>query len=259
MKLSNKIAVVTAATKGIGLASALILAKNGATVYLGARNKELADEIIKKHKDLKLKFVNFDAKDENSIKKMINDVYDAEGSIDILVNNYGQGNAEKDLSIFDTNIDIYMEILNYNIKSVFIACQEACIKMKKTGGGSIVNISSIGSISPDIARIGYCTSKATINSLTQNIAAHGAKYQIRCNAILPGYIETLASKTHMPESFLNEFIKNTPLSRVGKPEDIANCVLFLASDDSSYLTGELIPVAGGFSNVTPLYSVFNKK
>lgn len=259
MKLNNKIAIVTASTKGIGLASALLLAQNGATVYLAARNKALAEEVINKHKDLKLKYVYFEASDTKSLSTMIEEVFSKEKRIDILVNNYGGNDPKRDKTIFDTTPEDYLQMFESNLKSVYIASQAAALKMKETGGGSIINISTVGSIVPDVARIAYVTSKAAINSLTQNIAVHGAQYNIRCNAVLPGLTATNAVKENMPQQFVDVFLGSTPLKRAGTPEDIANAVLFFASDESSYITGHVLPVAGGFGQVTPVYSVFNKK
>lgn len=262
MNVKNKVAVVTASTKGIGLECAKTLAANGAIVYLAARNKELADNVIeeiKKETGNIAKYINFDAYNIESMNCLIDEVVKIEKRIDILVNNYGGGNPLKDKTIFDTSYDDYENILQTNIRSVFVLSQNAAKHMMKTGGGSIINISTIGSTTPDLARIGYCTSKATINSLTKNIAVHGAQFNIRCNAVLPGYIETKAAKDNMPKQFLDLFLDNTPLSRVGKPSDIASAVLYLASDESSYVTGQLIEVSGGFGMATPLYSAFIKR
>ena len=259
MNLTNKIAIVTASTKGIGLASAIKLAQNGAIVYLAARNKELADEIIKKHHNLKLKFVKFDVNDEKTLKQMVDTVYQNEHKIDILVNNYGGSDPLKDKTIFDTDYNDYITMFNNNLKSVYITSQAVANIMKKHNGGSIINISTIGSITPDVARIAYVTSKAAINSLTQNIALQGGKFNIRCNAILPGLINTDAVKNNIPQQFVDLFLSVTPLNRAGEADDIANAVLYFASDEASYVTGQIHSVSGGFgNNNTGLYPFLNK-
>ncbi|WP_373600214.1 7alpha-hydroxysteroid dehydrogenase [Paraclostridium bifermentans] len=255
MKLKNKIALVTAATKGIGLASAKKLAENGAIVYIGARNEELANEVIK---DIEssggiAKFAYFNAKDGKTYVDMVEEVIKNEGKIDILVNNYGGNDVKIDKTIIDTNSEDYFNTVISNLQSVFITSQTAIKSMMKSGGGSIINISTIGSVVPDLSRIGYCTSKAAINSLTQNIAVQCAKYNIRCNAVLPGFITTKAALQNMSEEFLNTFLKHVPMNRPGKPDDIANAVLFFASDESSYVTGEIMEVAGAFGKFTPMY------
>ncbi len=259
MNLNNKVAIVTASTKGIGLEASLTLAKYGAKVYLAARNQELAEKIIAEHQNLDLHFVKFDATNDTTLTSMVGEVFKKEKHIDILVNNYGGSDVTKDKTIFDTTSDDYFKTLELNIKSVFVTSQAVANHMKETGGGSIINVSTVGSIVPDIARIAYATSKAAINSLTQNIAVHGGKYGIRCNAVLPGLTNTDAVKNNLPQQFVDMFVSATPLGRPGEPSDIANAILFFASDESSYVTGQILAVSGGFGQVTPMYSFFGNK
>ena len=252
LDLKNKVAIVTASTSGIGLAIALTLAENNAKVYMAARNKQKADQIINNHKDLDLNFVYFDANDKQSFSSFIKEVYKKEKRIDILVNNFGLTNAE-DGVILNTNHTNFEEIVMRNIDSTYIASQEAINIMMKQHSGSIINISSIASRMSDIARIAYSTSKALINSLTQNIALQVGMFGIRCNAILPGLIETDFSKK-LPQTMIDLFVSSIPLSRIGYPQDIADTALFLSSDLSSYITGQLIAVSGGLDGGnTPLY------
>ena len=125
--------------------------------------------------------------------------------------------------------------------------------MIENGGGSIINISTIGSIVPDLGRLGYVVSKSGVNALTENIAVQYAIHNIRCNAVLPGLIATDAALNNMSQEFIDSFLKHVPLNRFGLPTDIANAVLFLASDESSFITGEILSVAGGFAKPSPLY------
>ena len=245
-KLQGKIAVVTAATKGIGLASAEILAKNGATVYLAARSEELANEVINKisAEGGCAKFVYFNAREEETFTSMIEEVVKKEGKIDILVNNFGSTNPSLDKDLVTGDTDNFFDTVNTNLKSVYLPCKAAIPHMIKNGKGSIVNISSIGSVLPDLSRIAYCVSKAAINSLTQNIATQYAKDNVRCNAALD----------NMSPEFIKEFLKHVPLNRIGEPDDIAKAVLFYASDDSSFITGDLLEVAGGFGLPTPQFA-----
>lgn len=261
MKLENKVALVTAATKGIGLASAQMLAKNGALVYIGARSEDLANDVIKEIQDNGgcAKYVYFNAREGDTYTSMVEEVIKNEGKIDILVNNYGGHDVKLDKTILDTDSKDYFDTVISNIQSVFLTSQSAIKSMMKTGGGSIINISTIGSAVPDLSGIAYCTSKAAINSLTENIAAQCAQYNIRCNAVLPGFIATKAALKNMSQEFLDTFLKNVPMNRPGKPDDIANAVLYFASDDSSYLTGEILEVAGGFGKFTPMYGDYINK
>lgn len=258
--LEHKVAIVTASTRGIGLSCADSLSLHGATVYLASRNEERAKLAIKHivSKGGKAKFVYFDADNDETYESMIDTVMDNETRLDILVNNFGSTDVTIDKDIVNTNIDDFLKILEKNIKSVYIPCNKAIPYMISNGGGSIINISSIGSKLPDISRISYSVSKAAINSLTQNIAMQCASYGIRCNAVLPGLIKTDASIENMDKHFLDSFLANVPLNRIGTTTDIAKAVLFLASDDSSYITGSLLDIAGGYSLGTPLYSLYRK-
>lgn len=260
-KLKNKVALVTSSTKGIGLASAAALAEEGALVYIAARSEELANEVIANitKRGYKAKFVHFNAREVDTYTTMIDTVINNEGRLDILVNNYGSTNVKLDKNLVDGDTDEFFKILQDNIQSVYLPCKAAVPHMIKNGGGSIINISSIGSVVPDLSRMAYCVSKAAINSLTQNIATQYAKKNVRCNAILPGLIGTKAALENMTEEFRTSFVRHVPLNRVGKPDDIAKAVVFFASDDSSFITGDLMEIAGGFGMPTPQYAEFMGK
>lgn len=257
-KLENKVALVTSATRGIGLASAIKLAENGAIVYMGVRRIDATQEICNEYKKegLILKTVFFDAYDISSYKEMVDTIIKQEGKIDILVNNFGTGRPEKDLDLVNGDEDTFFELFEYNVGSVYRLSKLIVPHMISSGGGSIVNISSVGGSIPDISRIGYGVSKSGVNNITQQIAIQYAKDGIRCNAVLPGLIATDAAINSMPDEFRKSFVSHVPLNRVGKPEDIANSVLFLASEDSSYITGTILEVSGGYHLGTPQYAEF---
>lgn len=253
--LTEKVALVTASTRGIGLACVKKLCENGAKVYLTAMSTDEGKEVVAElaSQGMKTDFVYFDATVEKSFTSMIDDVIDKEGKIDILVNNFGTTDVTKDKDLLNGDTDAFFNILNINIKSVYLPIKHSIKYMIEQKSGSIINISSIGGKIPDISRLAYGTSKSAINYMTKTIAIQYAKYGIRCNGVMPGLIGTDAAMHNMPKEFLDLFIKNTPIGRIGKPEDIANAVLFLASDNSSYMTGELLEIAGGFGKPTPLY------
>lgn len=258
MRVKDKIALVTSSTKGIGLASSKALAKNGALVYIAARNEELANKVIAEieNEGGKAKFVYFNAREVETYNSMIDTVIKNEGRLDILVNNYGGTNVQLDKNLVDGDTDAFFNIVQDNLQSVYLPCKRVVPHMIKNGGGSIVNISSIGSVVPDLSRMGYCVTKAAINSLTQNIALQYAHDNVRCNAVLPGLTATKAALTNMPEEFRKSFLRHVPLNRMGTPEDIANAVLFYASDESSYITGDILEVSGGYALGTPQYGDF---
>ena len=256
--LNNKIALVTSATRGIGLATAIKLAKQGAIVYMGVRRLEVTQEICDKYakEGLIMKPVFFDAFDTDSYESMVKTIIDDAGKIDILVNNYGGGIPDKDFDLANTSEDTFFKILEMNVGSVFRLSKLVVPYMIENKYGSIINISSISGTVPDISRIGYGVSKSAVNNITQQIAMQYARFNIRCNAVLPGMTATDAVKKSMSDEFQKSFLSHVPLNRMGTPEDIANAVAFFASDDSSYITGNIMEVSGGYHLGTPQYADF---
>ena len=158
----------------------------------------------------------------------------------------------------NTDSQVFFDTVNLNLRSVFMASQAAVKHMAKHGGGSIVNISSVGGLVPDISQIAYGTSKAAINYLTKLIAVQEAKHHIRCNAVLPGMTATEAVEKHLSADFRNLFMKHIPLSRMGLPEEIAEAVCYFASNAAVYVTGQILAASGGFGLATPVYAdIFN--
>ena len=255
MRLNDKVVLVTASTRGIGYAVVEACAREGAIVYMGARNLERAKAAADKlnAEGLRVKYVYNDATKEESYQTMVDEVAAAENRLDVVVNNFGTSDPRKDLDIAHTDISTFLETVNINLKSVFLTSQAALRHMEQQGSGSIINISSIGGLVPDISQISYGTSKAAINYLTKLIAVQEARHNIRCNAVLPGMTATDAVKDHLNDTFKNMFLKNTPIKRMGLPEEIAKAVVYFASDDSAYTTGQILAVSGGFGLATPVF------
>ena len=250
MRLKDKIVLITASTRGIGLACVKACAKEGAKVYMAARNVERAQEIAKTLNGVKC--VYNDATKQETFTSMVEDVIKDAGRIDVLVNNFGTSNPGKDLDFTHTDPQVFLDTVNLNLRSVFIASQAAVKHMSKQGG-SIVNISSVGGLVPDISQVAYGTSKAAINYLTKLIAVQEARHNIRCNAVLPGMTATEAVKKNLTEEFRNLFLRHIPLGRIGLPEEIAEAVCYFASDASAYTTGQILTVSGGFGLAAPVY------
>ena len=162
----------------------------------------------------------------------------------------------KDLDLINTEEEYFFNTIKANVGTVFSISKNAIPHMIENGGGSIINISSIGGVVPDISRIAYGVSKSAINNITKQMAMQYARYGIRVNAVLPGMTTTEAVSANMPEEFQKSFLSHVPLNRMGTPEDIANAVCFFASDLSSYLTGDIMEVSGGYALGTPQYSEF---
>ena len=257
MQLQNKVILVTASTRGIGLAIVKKCAAEGAQVYMAARNIERAQEIANTLNGVKC--VYNDATKPETFSSMVDKVVADAGRIDVLVNNFGTSNPGKDLDFANTDPQVFLDTVNLNLRSVFIASQAAAKYMAKQGGGSIINISSVGGLVPDISQIAYGTSKAAINYLTKLIAVQEARHHIRCNAVLPGMTATEAVEKHLSDDFRNLFLRHIPLGRMGLPEEIAEAVCHFASDASAYTTGQILTVCGGFGLATPVYGDFANK
>ena len=251
MRLQDKVILVTASTRGIGLGIVKKCAAEGARVYMAARDMKRGQEIA--NTLVGVKCVYNDATKPETFSSMVDDVVSDAGRIDVLVNNFGTSNPGKDLDFSNTDPQIFLDTVSLNLQSVFMASQEAVKHMGKQGGGSIVNISSVGGLVPDISQIAYGTSKAAINYLTKLIAVQEAVHHIRCNAVLPGMTATEAVEAHLSADFRNLFMRHIPLGRMGLPEEIAEAVCYFAGDASAYTTGQILTVSGGFGLGTPVY------
>ena len=251
MRLNDKVILVTASTRGIGYAIVKKCAMEGARVYMAARDLDRAQETAKTLPGTKC--VYNDATKPETFTSMVEDVVRDAGRIDVLVNNFGTSNPGKDLDFANTDPQIFLDTATLNLRSVFMASQAAARHMAGQGGGSIINISSVGGLVPDISQVAYGTSKAAINYLTRLIAVQEAKHHIRCNAVLPGMTATEAVEKHLSEEFRDLFMRHIPLGRMGLPEEIAEAVCYFAGDGSAYTTGQILAVSGGFGLATPVY------
>ncbi len=261
MRLSNKVALVTASTRGIGFETVRAFAKEGARVYMAARSMERAEEKIKllSSEGLSVRAVFNDAKKPQTFISAVDEVVAEEGKIDILVNNFGTSDPRVDLDFMHTSEDVFIKTVEANLMSVFLSSRAAAGHMAKNGGGSIINISSIGGSVPDISQTAYGTSKAAINYLTRLIALQGAKHHIRANAVLPGMTATESVKEKLTDEFKELFIRHIPLGRMGLPEEIAQAAVYFASDESAYTTGQILSISGGFGLGTPVYAELSQR
>lgn len=242
--LENKIALVTGASRGIGRAIAIKFAENGAKVFVNyAANENLAKETIELmgangHSS---RILQFDVSDEDAVDKAVNQIKDEMGSIDILVNNAGISVVGLLMRLKSEDFDRQMAI---NLKGAF-NCSKSCIRhMIKNKSGKIINISSIVGEIGNAGQTVYSAAKAGLIGFTKSLAKEVASRNILVNAITPGYIETDMTK-EMLEKGREAIVAHIPLKRIGKPEDIAACAVFLASDAADYITGQVLPVNGG--------------
>jgi 3-oxoacyl-[acyl-carrier protein] reductase len=245
--LENKIAIVTGASRGIGEAIALKLAEHGAHVaftYLSSEEKATALENKLKGFGVKAKAYKSNAGVYAECEALINDVTREFGTIDVCVNNAG---ISKDNLLLRLTPEQWDEVMDINLKSVFNMTKQVIRPMMKAKKGSIINMSSIVGVSGNAGQSSYAASKAGILGFTKSVAKELGSRNIRCNAIAPGFIETDMTHYLKDGEGAKKFLENIPLGRFGRTEEIADTALFLASDMSSYITGQVINACGGLN------------
>ena len=260
-RVRGKVAIVTGAASGIGLATAELLAEEGAKVVVADLDGEGADR--EAHRLTAMGYLAiaaaFDLSVEDSIAALIDKTVDAFGQIDVLHNNAAATHlaATRDAPLADADPAVWDDTLRINVRGTFLATKFAAAEMITHGGGSIINTSSGASLSGDVGHPAYAASKAAINTLTQYTATEFGKQGVRANAIAPGLIVTPAAQEsgHAGASS-GIMLANHLTPRLGEPRDVAYTVLFLASDESSFITGQIISVDGGLSAHAPYYSDF---
>lgn len=252
-RVENKVALVTGAASGIGLASAQLLAQEGAKVVLADYNidgaKEIAAQLVEQGFEATAVFLN--AAEEQSIKEAIEFTVDTYGQLNVLYNNVGVTNPQKDLDVVNIDLDEWHRVMNINLNSVLLGARYAIPYMQKAGGGSIINTASMAAFASDQIRSAYGASKAGVVQLTKYIATQYGKDYIRCNAVAPGLIMTPAAKNNLPQKMLDIFTKYNALPYNGEAEDIGYAVVYLASDESKFMTGQTLEIEGGHYMANP--------
>lgn len=244
--LENKIALVTGGSRGIGEAIVLKFAEHGANIaftYLSSDEKAKALEDRLNGMGIKARAYKSDAADFASAEALAADVAKEFGNIDICVNNAG---ISRDNLLLRVSPDQWDEVMHANLKSVFNLTKQVIRTMMKARSGSIINMSSIVGMKGNAGQSSYAASKAGIIGFTKSIAQELGSRNVRCNAIAPGFVET--DMTHyLKEGDASQWFEKIPLQRFGKPEEIADVALFLASDLSAYVTGQVISACGGMN------------
>jgi 3-oxoacyl-[acyl-carrier protein] reductase len=250
MLLSNKVAVITGGARGIGRAIALKFAGEGCSVAIADIREDEAVETLRQISNQKGEglFVNCNVSINSQVQSMVDQVISRFGKIDILVNNAAISPPEN--SIVDITEEEWDRVLTVNLKSVFLCCKAVVPHLKEQKKGKIINVSSLGAISPAPFMADYAAAKSGVVALTQSLALELAPFNICVNALLPGVTRTELHDAVIPAGMTKEehfakVEKMIPLRKVAQPDDIAGAALFLASDLSNYITGDRILVAGG--------------
>jgi NAD(P)-dependent dehydrogenase (short-subunit alcohol dehydrogenase family) len=243
INLKGKVAVITGGTAGIGLATAELFAKEGAEIAICSRSDSNVNSAISylQKKELKAYGDSVDVSNRTSLFSFADRIEEKFGGIDIWISNAGIFLQKK---IIDTPEDEWQKVMDINLKSIYYGGLIAADKFKKRGGGVLINAASFASLMPAVGSGAYAASKAAIASMTKSLAAELAPFNIRVVGFIPGVIET-----PMTESWIEQkgeiLASQSVLQRIGRPEEIANALLFLASDKASFITGTCIEVTGG--------------
>src|SRR5262245_27650249 len=250
MKLNDQVAIVTGGSSGQGRATALLFAQEGAKVIIGDINQQGATEtaqLITRHEGGQALAVKADVTKRNDVQNMIDTALKQYGRLDILLNNAG---ATLFKGIDDTSEEEWDRIINTNLKSIFLCCKAAIPAMRKTGGGSIVNIASVAGLMGMPAHFVYCAAKAGAIHMTKSLALDHGHENIRINCICPGGVRTpmLGEVIDVNDSAqIDRIGRQHALGRIAEPEEIARVSLFLCTPDASFMTGAAVTVDGGIA------------
>ena len=246
-RLKNKVGLITGAAQGLGREMAKMMIKHGAKILITDINEDALKETAK---ELSCGYLILDVTKENHWKVAIKKIEEDEGSLNILVNNAGIGGGG---DIENTDLDSWHQVHSVNLDSVFLGCKHAIPLMRDSGNGSIINISSMSGIVASHNMSAYNSSKAAVRHLSKSVALHCAKSTnlVRCNSIHPVFTRTAMVQSMIdsaPDRNIEEkLVKQIPLRKLAEPIDIANAAVFLASDESSFITGTELVIDGGLS------------
>lgn len=246
-KLDGKVALITGGTRGIGLATARALGDAGARLFVSSRNDGKEVEKALSALGYDATFIAADLTDPQAPAAIISDVLEQTGRLDVLINNAGVALHGDSAEFSDED---WQRVMSLNVDAVFRCCRAAIPAMRAQGGGAIVNVGSMSGIASNIPQnqVAYNSSKAAVHMMTKSLASELALDNIRVNALAPGYIQTDMSQGGIdnPEWF-PVWRDMTPMQRVGQPEEVAMAALFLASPASSYVTGDILVIDGGYT------------
>ncbi|MBL8698464.1 MAG: SDR family oxidoreductase [Alphaproteobacteria bacterium] len=247
MRLKDKVCIVTGGGSGIGRATCRVLAREGAKVVVADRKPEAAAAVARELPGALA--LSVDVSKSAEVKRMIDDTVKAFGRLDVIVNNAGYGT-------FGTVVDIdeqeWDDLMAVNVRGVYLCCKHAIPAMKRTGGGAIVNVASVVASIGIRNRAAYVASKGAVAALTRAIALDHVAEGIRCNAIAPGTIDTpyyddVMARAPDPVAFRKGLEARQPIGRLGTAEEMADCILFLASDESRFALGAIVTIDGGMT------------
>lgn len=256
-RLKDKVAIVTGSTSGIGIGIARLYAAEGAKVVICGRRKEKGEVVVEQIRSAggEATYHFLDLTDFATIEKLIDDTAESYGKVDILVNNAANVGLP-DGRVDELALEMWDAIFNSDLRGAFYAIKCVLPHMQKNGGGSIVNIGSMASCGGDLGATAYSCAKAGVDMLTSSVALQYGKENIRCNCVRPGLIVTPQNEAVVSEQLRQIFLSNIEVNRYGCPEDIGHACVFFGSDESAFVTGQIINVDGGMNSHAPTVAQF---
>lgn len=246
-RLNEKVAVITGGASGIGRAAAGRFAEEGAAVVIGDLREEDATNAAAEITAAGGTAIGMavDAMDESSLARLVDAAASSYGRLDVMCNHVGGSNPKRDLDILGMDMDEFDRVMQLNVRSTVIGCRLAIPHMAEAGGGSIINTASVGGLNGDFVQVAYGTAKAAVIRLTQYVATQVGHQNIRCNAIAPGAVMTPSLADNLPADVIEGIRSHNALPFIGDPADVANTMVFLASAEARYITGQVLVVDGG--------------
>ena len=259
-RLKGKVAIVTGSTSGIGVGIARLFAAEGAKVVICGRREEKGQAIVNRiaEEGGEAWYHFMDVTDTLSVERLISDTAEKYGKVDILVNNAANVGL-KDGRVDEITLEMWDAIFQSDIRGTFYATKCVLPYMQKNeNGGSIINIGSMAACGGDLGSTAYACAKAGVDMLTKSTALQYGKQKIRCNCVRPGLIVTPENESRVPQALKDIFLSNIMVDRYGCPEDIGHMCVYLASDESSYVTGQIVNVDGGLNSHVPTVAQFRE-
>jgi NAD(P)-dependent dehydrogenase (short-subunit alcohol dehydrogenase family) len=249
-RVAQKVAIVTGAASGIGRITAQTLAAEGARVVIADIDAEGGQAVADSIKDLggEAIAVRVDVGEESEVISMVAATMDAFGALHVLHNNAAitsPDHQRRDASLLDLDVAVWDETMRIDLRGPMLGCKHAIPSMIESGGGSIINTTSNSALAGDLTLMAYAAAKGGLNTLTLSVATAFGKQGIRCNAVSPAHIESPSMAAVVPTEVVEMLRAQCLVPRLGRPQDVANLVLYLASDESSFVTGQILRVDGG--------------
>ncbi len=249
-RVEDKVVVITGGASGIGRAAVLRFAAEGAAVVVGDLVHDRAEQVAQEVRDAGGRAFGtaVDVLDEASLAALVEAAVHQFGRLDVMCNHVGGSNPEKDLDLLRMDMSEFDRTMALNVRSTVLGCRLALPHLIEGGGGSIINTASVGGLAGDFLQVAYGTAKAAVIRLTQYVATQYGAQNVRCNAIAPGAVLTPSLADNLPTETIEGIRSHNALPFLGAPDDIAHTMVFLGSEESRYLTGQVIVVDGGMTS-----------